>query len=245
MVSNKFDLSGKTILITGASSGIGKQCAIDIAHQVGNCFITGRDHKRLEETFNALPKGNHELFSADLTDDTKIDELIEMCPKLDGVVFSAGITENRPIKFIDKNYYKSIMDINFRAPVLLTSKLLRKKKINKVASLVFISSISSSFPAFGTAIYASSKSALETFSKNLAIELSSKNIRSNCVAPAFVETKMLSGVRNQISDETLEKLNRFMPLGFGSSEDVSNTILYLLSDKSSWITGQEIKLGSI
>lgn len=245
MVSNKFDLSSKTILITGASSGIGKQCSIDISLQGGNCFITGRDSQRLQETFDALKPENHQLFVADLTDDTKVAELVELLPKLDGIVHSAGKFEYMPAQFINEKNIDNLITINYRAPVLLTSMLLRKKKIKKNGSLVFLSSLASKGPSFGSAMYTSTKKALEGYSKLLALELGPKSIRSNAILPNFVKTKMVDEALDIISEDVADKHKKELLIGFGLPEDVSNLIIFLLSDKSRWITGQEITMGAL
>ncbi len=245
MASNKYNLSGKTILITGASSGIGMQAAIDISKQGGNCFITGRNKLRLQKTFGELKSGIHQLFIADLTDDSKIKELVKTVPQLDGIVHSAGITEYFPIQFIENKYIDSLMNINFKAPAILTSQLIRRKKINKNASIVFISSIATKFPYFGGALYIASKMALEGYSKALALEFSKKGIRSNCILPAFVNTPMVKNAKKTVSPENITKFEKILPLSFGTPMDVSNTIIFLLSEQSTWITGETIKLGSI
>jgi len=245
MALNKYNLSGKTILVTGASSGIGMQAAIDIAKQGGNCFITGRNKLHLQKTFDELKSGNHQLFIADLTDDSKIIELVKTLPQLDGIVHSAGITEYYPIKFINKKNIYSIMDINYKAPVLLTSSLLHSKKINNSASIIFISSLASKYPYFGSALYTSSKLAIEGYSKILAFEYGKKGIRSNCILPSFVKTKMVEDAKKIVSNKSIDQYKKFLPLGFGLPEDVSNLIVFLLSDDSQWITGQKIAMGSL
>ena len=245
MVSKKSDLSGKTILITGASSGIGKQAAIDISLQGGNCLLISRDNTRLRETFEALKPGNHQLFSADLTDDVKIDELVKLIPKLDGIVHSAGKFEYIPAQFINEKNIDNLIAINYRAPVLLTSMLLRKKKIKKNSSLVFLSSLASKEPSFGSAMYTSTKKALEGYSKLLALELGPKGIRSNAILPNFVKTKMVDEALDIVSEDVADKHKKELLIGFGMPEDVSNLIIFLLSDESRWITGQEITMGAI
>jgi NAD(P)-dependent dehydrogenase (short-subunit alcohol dehydrogenase family) len=243
MELTKFNLKNKKILITGASSGIGRQIAIDISILGGIITITGRDELRLNETFTQLKGKNNKQIIADLTKIEDLQKLVDNCSEIDGVVYSAGITENLPISFIYEDYLNKIFDINFKSPVLLISKLLKLKKINSKSSIVFISSISSEYPRFGTAIYSSSKAALETFSKSLSLEIISKKIRSNCVSPSFVETQLFNNVKKSISNDTFIEIEKQLPLGVGKTQDVSNAVMFLLSDNSSWITGQNIKLG--
>lgn len=238
-----FNLSEKKILITGASSGIGKQTAIAISEYGGNVFITARDQKRLNETFKQLKGNNHQSFTADLTDEKQINNLIENLPELNGVVYCAGITGHIPAKFIRSQDISNIFKINYEAPVLITSNLLKKKKLKNNSSIVFLSSIATKYPYFGGALYGSTKSAIEAYSKVLALELASQGIRSNCISPTFVKTPMVGDTEKTISKETLQKIEKMHPLGFGEPSDVANAIVFFLSDASRWITGANLILG--
>jgi NAD(P)-dependent dehydrogenase (short-subunit alcohol dehydrogenase family) len=221
------------------------QTAIECSKAGANLIITGRNNKRLSATLNKCEKGNHKTIIADLTKQDDINNLISQINNIDGVVHSAGIAEYMPCKFISEENFYNIMDINFKAPVLITSLLLRKKKLNKQASIVFISSIASRLPSFGVSLYASSKAAIEGFSRSLSIEIASKKMRSNCLSPTFVETELLDGAKNIVSNESIEKYKNLLPLGFGTTADVANASIFLLSDESKWITGESIKLGSL
>lgn len=238
-----FNLSEKKILITGASSGIGKQTAITISEYGGTVFITAREQKRLDETFKQLKGNNHQSFTADLTDEKQIHNLIENLPELNGVVYCAGITGHIPAKFIRSQDISNIFKINYEAPVLLSVKLLSKKRLKNNSSIVFLSSIATKYPYFGGALYASTKSAIEAYSKVLALELASKGIRSNCISPTFVKTPMVDDTEKTISKETLQKIEKMHPLGFGEPSDVANAIVFFLSDASRWITGANLILG--
>ncbi len=238
-----FNLSEKKILITGASSGIGKQTAIAISEYGGNVFITAREQKRLNETFKQLKGNNHQSFTADLTDEKQIHNLIENLPELNGVVYCAGITCHIPAKFIRSQDISQIFKINYEAPVLLSGKLLSKKRLKNNSSIVFLSSIATKHPYFGGALYGSTKSAIEAYSKVLALELAPKGIRSNCISPTFVKTPMVDDTEKTISKETLQKIEKMHPLGFGEPSDVANAIVFFLSDASRWITGANLILG--
>lgn len=239
----QFSLEGKTVLVTGASSGIGRQVAISVAEAGAKVFITGRNQERLEECFGLLPGEGHQSFVADLLDEEAIDYLVDRLDKLDGVVFSAGITTHTPAKFIREKDFDTIFGINFRSPVLLMARLLKKKKINDGASFVFMSSIASEKAYFGGALYSSTKSAIITYSRTLALELASKKIRSNCLSPTFVKTPMVEGAGKTISQETLNGFEEMLPLGFGEPKDVANATIFLLSEASKWITGINIQMG--
>ncbi len=240
---NSFSLEGKTVLVTGATSGIGKQTAIDLSAAGAKLIITGRDETRLTETRAALQGKGHTHFIADLLDFDTFGSLAEGLPSLDGIVHSAGVTGHLPVKFISQADISGIMQINYMAPLLLTAALLKKKKINAKASIIFMSSVTTKYPYYGGALYGSSKAAIEAYSRVLALELAGKGIRSNCISPSFVRTPMVDDAGKTISNEVLEKFEKMMPLGFGEPSDVSQAILYLLSDASKWVTGSNMMLG--
>lgn len=242
-LSEAFSLTGKKILVTGASSGIGKETAILISKAGATVFISGRDHARLDETFSLLERIGHQVFTSDLTDMEAIAELTDKLPALDGIVHSAGITGHVPAKFIQKEDIDSYFSINYQVPVLLTAQLLKKKKIQPGASIVFLSSVATKYPYFGGALYSGTKAALEAYSRVLSVELAPKGIRSNCVSPSFVRTAMVEKAGETISNEVLEKFERIMPLGFGTPDDVAKAILYLLSDAAKWVTGSVLQQG--
>ena len=241
---NPFDLTGKTILITGASSGLGRQCAVTASNQGANVFITGRNQKRLLETYYQLSGTGHHWLLADLTIDMDIDTLVRQLPMLNGVVYSTGISDLTPARFIKPEDISKTFDISFNASVLLTSQLLEKKKLEKNAcSLVFISTISTRYPFVGGAMYISAKAALESYAKVLALELAPKGIRSNSISPAFVRTPMLDDTAEKYSNEAVKKIEEQQLLGFGEPEDVANTVVFFLSDASKWITASNLIVG--
>jgi len=242
-VESPFQLKGKTILVTGASSGIGKEAAISISKAGGIVVITGRNPERLQDTFSKLEGNGHISLIADLTVANELKSLADQLPELDGLVYSAGITGHLPAKFIQEDDISVFFDTNYKAPVLLSGRILKNKKLKNKASIIFLSSIATKYPYYGGALYASTKAALEVYSKALAIELASKGIRSNCISPSFVKTPMVEGAAETISKEVMEKFEKMMPLGFGEPSDVANAILYLLSDASKWVTGSNLVLG--
>lgn len=242
-MESTFLLHGKTILVTGASSGIGKQTAIAVSKAGGTLVITGRNEQRLKETLESLDQQGHIMIPADLTLQEDRDRLLELLPGLDGIVHSAGITGHLPVKFLREDDVVPFFATNYTAPVLTTAAILKKKKLKSHASVVFLSSIATRYPYFGGALYCSTKAAIEAYSKVLALELAPKGIRSNCVSPSFVKTPMVEGAAETISNEVLEKFEKMMPLGFGEPDDVANAIVYLLSDAAKWITGTNLQLG--
>lgn len=232
---NPFSLANKTILVTGASSGIGRATAIECSKMGATLIITGRNSDRLKETFMELTGGGHQMFCADLTIAEDINSLLNIFEKLDGVALNSGINDKSLIKNIDDEKIEKMMSINFNSPVRLVQLLLKKKKLNKFCSIVFMSSISAYYPTVSNALYASSKAAINAFSKVLALEGLPLKIRVNCIEPAFVETEMLKKYTLQ---EEIQKIKENYPLGrFARPEEVAYAVIYFLSDASQWITG--------
>lgn len=231
-------------MVTGASSGLGRQTAISASQMGAEVMITGRDTARLQETFNLLEGEGHKQFIADLTVQSDIDALAASLPELNGVVYSTGISDLSPARYITSQVIEKTFSISFNASVLLTAALLAKKKIarNK-GSLVFISSISTRYPFVGGAMYISAKSAIEAYARVLALELAPKGIRVNCVAPAFVRTPMLDQTASNYSQQAVDMIEARQILGLGDPEDVANTIVYFLSDASKWVSATNLILG--
>jgi NAD(P)-dependent dehydrogenase (short-subunit alcohol dehydrogenase family) len=239
-----FNLSDKNILITGASSGIGRQTAIKLSEAGARLFITGKTPEKLEETYKNLHGEKHVKIVADLTDTRQIDEVVNSISELHGFVHSAGISTMVPVKYIKQEQLRDVFSLNYESAVLLVSKALMQRKIAKNASFVFISSLATTNPLFGGSLYIGSKLALEGFSKTIAIELSSKGIRSNCICPAYVFSPMIDKAKETMSAAFIEKFKTMHPNGFGYPNDVANIIAFLLSDESKWVNGQNINLGS-
>jgi NAD(P)-dependent dehydrogenase (short-subunit alcohol dehydrogenase family) len=233
-------LKDKNILITGASSGIGRQIAITASELGASVTIVGRDVKKLEETISLLTGKGHEMHSLDLSNSNNIDQLIIESKAYDGVVFNAGIVEYLPVKFLNEEKINGIFSTNFDSNVILSQKLIKKKLLNKKASLVFISSISSKLGVSGTAMYTTSKAALSAFSKVLASELASQGIRSNSICPGIVKTAMTEKANDVASEEEMKKGASEYLLGYGEPADVAGLVMYLLSDISKWMTGSDL-----
>jgi NAD(P)-dependent dehydrogenase (short-subunit alcohol dehydrogenase family) len=237
-----FHLHNKTILVTGASSGIGKQVAISISKMGANVVLTGRDQERLTTTLSLLDKGNHQVIAADLLNTKERELLINQLPPIDGLVNSAGVVNPFPIKFISQEKINETLNINYEIPLLLVAGITKHKKLNKNASVVFLSSISGQHPHKGGVLYASSKAAIEALSKVFALENYHLGIRSNCISPAMVKTEMYEEAEKEMSKESMDEHIGQYPLGVGHPEDVANAAIYLLSDASKWITGINITL---
>ena len=237
-----FHLTNKTILITGASSGIGRQVAISCSEMGAKVVITGRDEKRLAETFSKLKGEGHSQGICELTDENQRNQFLDNIPSVDGFVHSAGVVLPVPVKFIAEKHLRHVMGVNFESSVFTVARLLRSKKLNDKASLVFFSSISVSYPYAGGALYTASKGAIEAYSKNLAIEILPKKMRSNVIVPAMVKTPLYEETKNQSMYRDPAEYESKYPLGLGTPEDVANAAIYLLSDASKWVTGINLTL---
>lgn len=235
MNESPFSLKNKTVFITGASSGLGAGAAIECSKAGAELVISGRSEERLEKVFHSLHGAGHERYVADLTNRSSVDDLADILPPLDGLVLCAGITKTIPVKFISDESVDEIFRTNTFSSMHLIKKLLKQKKLNRGGSIVFISSISTSYADKGNSIYAASKGAINSFSRVLALEVATKKITSNCIQPGFVPTSMLD--KGIITGDQLDAEKENYPLGFGEVTDIAYGIIYLLSDASKWVTG--------
>ncbi len=231
----------KTILVTGASSGIGRAIAVECSKIGAKIVVSGRNITKLQETLSLLEGQNNSLIVADLNNIENIESLCEQVPMLDGIVHNAGVSKRSLCKDIEDEDFNNIIYTNLRAPVMLQKTLLLNKKINKESSIIFIASRASTAPSIGNAIYSSSKGAIISYSKVLALELAPRKIRVNCICPGMVWTDLITdGV---ISKEAFKEAELKYPLKrFGQPEDVAYLTIYLLSDASAWMTGSCIDI---
>jgi len=242
MINNPFTLIGKTILVTGASSGIGKATAIECSGMGAKLIITGRDEERLNETFHSLEGEGHKQIVCDLTDTSLLETLVKSLPQIDGCVNNAGVGGKLPIAFIKKDSLQSILDINTIVPVLLTQFLVKNKKLKKGSSMVLTSSISGVYSVdIGNTMYSITKSAVDGFMKNAALELAQKGIRVNSVNPGMVDTP-INNLDSFTEEQKLKDVENYPLKRYGKPEDIANGIIYLLSDASSWVTGISLKI---
>lgn len=241
---NPYSLEGKRVLVTGASSGIGRGIAIECSRMGAKVVLSGRNEARLQETLAMMQSPDeHQVLLADLAVDEEVQILVDRIEEgLDGIVLCAGFTIVKPFKFVSPQDIEAIMDVNYKAPVVLTQRLLKKKKINKNASIVFISSVSGVFvSAPAAALYSGSKGAVNGVAKAMALDLSPRGIRVNCVNPGMVDTNIFS--KGDITQEQLEEDVKHYPLGrYGKPEDIAFAVVYLLSDASAWVTGTNLKI---
>jgi len=237
MQDSFFSLAGKAVLVTGASSGLGAQTAIECSKAGATLVLTARNSDRLNETMSKLHGDGHQAIIMDLLDTEQIDKFVESLPKLDGVSLCAGITKSVPVKRIQDKDINDIFMTNIIANMKLVRALLRQKKINAGASVVLISSIASHYAAMGNSIYAASKGAVNSFARVLALELASRHIRVNTIQPGIIPTRILT---DRFSEEQFKVEEAKYPLGFGEPVDIANGMVFLLSDAAKWITGTSL-----
>lgn len=239
-MKNPFSLEGKTVLITGAASGIGRAAAIQCAEMGAKILLFDLNEQGLQETQKQITHYNSEYFAIDLTDSDKLIETIGFLPKLDGVVSNAGIVLSLLAKFSEPKDLDRIFKVNTFSHINLIQQLIDQKKLNKGASIVFTSSMSGVYCGIaGGSLYGATKSAILGYSKALAIELAPRGIRVNTIHPGMIETPLTSGTA--LSKELLEEDAKNYPLGrYGKPDEIAYSIVYLLSDTTTWMTGTQL-----
>lgn len=235
-MNNPFTLEGKTILVTGASSGIGRGICVDCAKMGATVHLMARNEERLTETRSQMEGNDHAIHLTDLCNTNDINTLVDELPVLDGIVLCAGIIKTMPVKNITEEAMIEIFNANIMGDIKLVSRLLKKKKLSRGASVVFISSVSTFNVKVGNSLYSATKGAVNSFAKAMALEVSKQQMRVNCIQPGFVPSNILSsGVIEE--DAFLKFYAERHPLGFGTPTDIANACIYLLSDASCWVTG--------
>lgn len=232
--TDPFSLAGKRILVTGASSGIGRQTAISCAEMGAQLVVTGRNPERLQATLHMLPGDGHVAVPADLTQPEDLSALADGTEPLHGVVHAAGISRLVPLRMLKQAHLEEMFAHNTFAPMLLTKELLAKRKIQAGGSIVFISAVASHVGPLASSAYSASKGALLGAMRSLALEVVKQGIRVNCIAPGYVRTPMLDGLAS--SGLNTDDYARLAPLGIGEPEDVAHAAIFYLADASRWVT---------
>lgn len=240
---NPFTLEGKTILVTGASSGIGRQCAIDCSRMGAKVVAVGRNQERLNSVISEMG-GQGISYSFDLEKIESIGELISdivsKYGKLDGFIHAAGIEVTNPVKLSKTTDYESLFRVNSLSAFEIVKNLCGIKTFNKGGSIVLISSISGVIARKGLSAYAASKGALMSAARVMALEMASREVRVNSISPGTILTPMMQKALDAMSEEDKKRRIDGFPLGLGETTDISNACIFLLSDASRWITGQNI-----
>lgn len=240
---NPFSLKGKNILVTGASSGIGKATAMECSKSGANVIITARNKGRLDETFSKLDVSGgqtHKSIIADLTIPEDLKKLVDTLQPLDGAVLCSGVGLTLPFQFSTEEKFNEIFKTNFFSPVELLRQLYKTKKLNKEASVVTLSSIGGNEVfSIGTSIYGATKSALKSVMNCCAREFAPRKIRVNCICPGMVETPLIHD--GSLTDEQFQKdMQNYLLKRYGRPEDIAYCAIYLLSNAASWVTGTSI-----
>lgn len=237
---NPFSLEGKTILVTGASSGIGKTTAIECSKMGARIIACGRNEERLRESVSMFEGEGHKYVVGDLLKSTDLEALLAKIEKLDGVVLSAGRGLTLPFQFATREKFNDIFDINFFSPIELLRLLIKKKKMNTGSSVVFLVSIGGTGRfSVGNSIYGASKAALQAMVRFCSQELASKKIRVNGINPGMVNTPLIKG-GTIAPEQLLEDMAKYPLKRYGEPEDIAYAAIYLLSNASSWVTGQSL-----
>ena len=246
MSGTPFHLTGKNILITGASSGIGRQCALNCGRMGAGLILLGRDRDRLAETAGLLPADTPRLtYSVDMTDHPRIREVVgegvRNLGKIHGMVHAAGISTTLPLRAINAEKIHNFMDVNVVGAIELSKVLCKKVHFSEEGGcIIFITSVMSSVGEAGKTIYGMTKGALVAAAKSMAVELARKKIRVNCISPGVVRSPMSESAFYSRSDEAIRTIESLHPLGLGETEDVANAAIYLLSDAGRWVTGANL-----
>lgn len=236
---NPYSLEGKTVLVTGSSSGIGQATAIECAKLGAKVIITGRNEQRLAETYSRLEGDGHQKVAADITMEEDRQQLVSELPPLDGFVCNAGITRRKPVGYVKEEELREVFTTNTFAAFMLTKAIMRAKKVNRDGSLVFMSSMAARQVTPGNSMYAASKAAIESFSRSCAQEYASKGIRSNAILPGMVETPLT--MAGMLSAEDIERdKQHYMLKRYGKPEEIAWAVIFLLSDASKWITSTSL-----
>jgi len=244
-LNNPFTLKGKNIVITGASSGIGRQCAISCSQMGASLVLIARNEERLKETYNNLERGDHLYYSQDITKYEEIKLIIKdtvaKIGKISGFIHSAGIEMTLPLKIMKPEYYNELYSVNVISGFEF-AKIISKKKYldSKGASFVFIASIMGVLGQAGKIGYCSSKSSLISGIKAMSLELVNKRIRCNTISPSVVKTEMSKKMFDSLSEDSKKEIEHMHPLGLGDPRDIANACIYLLSDASKWVTGTNL-----
>lgn len=246
MEENPFSLDKKLVIVTGASSGIGRHCAILCRQNGAEVIIMGRNTGRLEETLRLMGvTTNHNLYSFDLNEFEKTEEVITKIVyrhgKISGLINCAGISTTLPFNMVKPEKLSEFFTTNVQSAINITRIVLRQANFSENGgSIIFLASVMGEVGEVGKSIYSITKGALIAGAKSLALELAPRRIRVNCISPGVVITPMSDSAIYSRNEESLNKIRNLHPLGLGLPEDVASACVYLLSDAARWVTGTNL-----
>lgn len=241
---NPFSLDGKIVLITGASSGIGRQCAIDCSKMGAKVILVARNEDRLNETLSLMDGDGHLICSYDLANlngiGNLVSEVVSKVGKINGFIHAAGIEMTKPIKLLSVEDYEQVFKINSLSGFEFVHHLANIKNMEKCGAIVLIASITGVIGRGCVSAYAASKGAIISACRTMALEFSKKEIRVNCISPGTILTPLMQNYLATLDEDAKAKRVDGFPLGLGKTTDISNACVYLLSDASRWVTGQNL-----
>lgn len=242
MREDQFRLDGRNIVITGASSGIGRQCAIECSKRGARLILVARNEKNLQETLEKMNGEGHSLVTLDLSlldkIEGKLTPVMESFGKIHGLVHSAGTQVTAPLAQMKLEKQEAMFNLNYHAAMELSKLVTKKRYIPDTGiSLVYIAAVFAFRGGSAVAGYSGSKGALLSSARSLAVELARKKVRVNCVSPGLIITDLVQDLIARLDEEQVSKKQEKHPLGFGKPQDIANACVYLLSDASRWVTG--------
>jgi NAD(P)-dependent dehydrogenase (short-subunit alcohol dehydrogenase family) len=246
-MDNPLDLGGKTILVTGASTGIGRSTAMLLSRLGARVVLSGRNVERLCQTAAEMEGAGHHVAALDLANLDEIAgwiaEMVQVVGPLSGLAHCAGTASMVPLRFLSLKQLEELMRVNFYSAALLMREFAKKRIHQGKASVVFVASVAGIRGTPARSAYGASKGALIAFAKSAAVELANEGIRVNCVAPSYVHTEMYEKAGDFLTPAQLQaSVERRQPLGLGTPLDVAQAIAFLLADTGKWITGSVLAI---
>jgi NAD(P)-dependent dehydrogenase (short-subunit alcohol dehydrogenase family) len=239
------DFQGKRVVVTGASSGIGRAICMELSEYGAGLILMGRDEEGLSETRGLLKGNEHHAILLDLKDYSaiipRIQEFARDFGRIYGMCHSAGVDETRPLGSYKIDLIYSMLDINLVSGIELAKAVCRRDVIDETGgSILFISSVAALVGVPGRVGYSASKGAVAAAVRSMAIELARRKIRVNSIAPGLVKTGMTQRVHSKLSDQQIRDIENAHPLGIGQAQDIARAAVFLLAPQNSWITGSDM-----